>query len=681
MLLVDDDQFAYEAVSLYLAEVQVGRFEIEWKSSYNAGMTALFANRYDVCLLDFQLGDRSGIDFIKEAVSHGSRTPIVMLTAKGDHELDMEAMRAGAADYLVKGEFGSNLLERVLRYTIERSRTLEALRESEDRYALAVAGANDGLWDWKLQSNDIYFSPRWKEILGYGDREIVNHLDEWYLRVHPDDLPKVKSDIAAHLSGSSAHFENEHRLLHKDGSYRWVLVRGQAVRNRENVATRLAGSLTDVTQSRGHDPLTGLPNRILYLDRLARVVERAKRRGDYSFAVLFLDLDRFKVVNDSLGHIVGDELLVGISQRLEACVRTADTVARMGGDEFTILLEDIKEPADATRVAQRIQEALAQPFKLGGREVFTSASIGIAFGASTYDRAEDVLRDADTAMYRAKAAGKACHEVFDKAMHARALATLQLETELRRAVELQDFRVFYQPIVSLETGEVVSFEALVRWNHPTRGIVPPNEFIPLAEETGLIVQIDRWVLNQACSQMRYWQEKFPRNAPLSISVNFSKKQLAQADLLDEVDRVLTTSKIAPGTLQLEITESVIMDNAEMATAMLGRLRARNIHLVMDDFGTGYSSLSYLHRLPFTSLKVDRSFVMQMGRQSDSTEIVRTIIGLARSFGLKVTAEGVETPEQIVQLKALGCDFAQGYLYAKPIDRLGAEALLVNKQKW
>jgi diguanylate cyclase (GGDEF)-like protein len=465
--------------------------------------------------------------------------------------------------------------------------------------------------------------------------------------------------------------------------------------------TRMAGSLTDVTDRKVaeerllhnafYDGLTELPNRSLFMDRLGRSLARAKRREDYMFAVLFLDLDRFKNVNDSLGHTVGDELLISVARRLETCLRPGDTAARLGGDEFTMLLDDITDVSDATRVAERIQQDLAIPFDLNGHEVFVAASIGIAVSAikgtvSAYDLPEDVLRDADTAMYRAKALGKARHEVFDEAMHARALALLRMETDLRRALERENFRVYYQPLVSLETGRISGFEALVRWEHPERGLVSPAEFISLAEETGLIIAIDRWVLREACHQTRLWQEKFgastghPR-APLYISANLSSKQFGQPDLVDQIEEIVLHTGLGMHSLKLEITESVLMNNAEAAAAMLLQLRKLGIRLSIDDFGTGYSSLSYLHSFPLDTLKIDRSFINRLGGDGEGSEIVRTIMTLSRNLGMEVVAEGVETAEQLNELRKLTCDYGQGYFFARPLRAEDAEALLERNPQW
>ena len=565
----------------------------------------------------------------------------------------------------------------------------EALRESEERYALSARGANDGLWDWNLKNNEVYYSPRWKMMLGWDEKDVGNGPEEWFRRVHPEDADKVKSGIANHLEGTTPHFENEHRMLHRDGSYRWMLTRGIAVSNESGKPYRMAGSQTDITERKTaeeqllhdafHDALTNLSNRALFMDRLAGAVARGRRREDYLFAVLFLDVDRFKVVNDSLGHLAGDQLLVTIARRLETCLRPGDTVARLGGDEFAILLEDISDVSDSIRVAERIQRELQQAFNLSGNEVFASASIGIAPASSSYERAEDVLRDADTAMYRAKALGKARHQVFDRTMHARAVALLQLETDLRRALDREEFRLYYQPIVEFSSGRIEGFEALIRWQHPERNIIPPSEFIPVAEENGLIIPIGRWAIREACRQLKIWQQQFPIDPPLSVSVNISGKQLSRPDLVDEIKAALKETGIDPSTLKLEITESVIMENAEYAVEMLLQLRALNVQLNVDDFGTGYSSLSYLHRFPVNTLKIDRSFVSRIDAKSENSEIIGTILTLAKNLGMSVIAEGVETDEQLQRLYSLGCLEGQGFLFSVPLDGESVAKLLIESE--
>jgi diguanylate cyclase (GGDEF)-like protein len=423
-----------------------------------------------------------------------------------------------------------------------------------------------------------------------------------------------------------------------------------------------------------HDSLTGLPNRAMFTELLKAEIESSSRRDDHTFAVLFLDLDRFKNINDSLGHTHGDLLLVAFAERLERTLRPVDTLARFGGDEFAILLSGMTDATDAVRVAQRIQDELSQPFVLDKNSAFATASIGIAFSSSGYDRADDILRDADIAMYRAKENGKARYEVFDHGMHARAVSRLQLESDLRQAIENKEFCVYYQPIVSLQTGRLAGFEALVRWNHPRRGLVSPADFIPVAEETGLIVPIGQWVLNEACAQVRQWQIDSPSHRNLSLSVNLSARQVAQPDLLDRIKEALATSKLNPHCLKLEITESVVMENAEAAALMFKQLRSLGVQLSIDDFGTGYSSLSYLHRFPLNYLKIDRSFVSRLTTDNDNA-IVRTISTLARNLGMEVIAEGIETEEQYQQLKMLGCEYGQGFLFSRPVNNESVHHLL------
>ncbi|MBW4555522.1 MAG: EAL domain-containing protein [Trichormus sp. ATA11-4-KO1] len=415
-----------------------------------------------------------------------------------------------------------------------------------------------------------------------------------------------------------------------------------------------------------HDSLTGLPNRFLFIKRLEKALHLAKQEANYQFAVLFLDCDRFKVVNDSLGHLVGDELLIAISRRLQACLTPADTLARLGGDEFGILLEKLTDISTAIQVAEQILQQLSLSFKLSRYEVFMNASIGINWGSKDYDQPEYLLRDADTAMYRAKALGRARYHVFDPAMYQEAIQLLDLENDLRRAVERQEFLIYYQPIISLNTGRIAGFEALVRWQHPVRGLISPTEFIPVAEETGLINAIDRWVLQSACEQLRIWQDYLTTPKNLTISVNLSAQSFSQSNLIAQIDQIIHETKINPANLELEITESVIMENTNAVKTIIHQLKDRNIKLIMDDFGTGYSSLSYLHSFPLNALKIDKSFVKIMQENQENMGLVPAMIGIAESMGMTVIAEGVETTEQLEKLRTLNCGFAQGYLFSQPL---------------
>ncbi|NIM50580.1 MAG: EAL domain-containing protein [Gemmatimonadales bacterium] len=566
-----------------------------------------------------------------------------------------------------------------------RKEAESALRESEERYALAARGANDGLWDWNLETNEVYYSDRWKSILGYGEAEIEPNIEAWLGRVHLDDLERVRGELDAHVEGRSSHYDNEHRIRCKDGTYRWVLVRAIAVRDADGSAHRMAGWLTDVTPRKRveeelardalYDPLTGLPNRAFFTNLLDRSVRRSRRRKGYEFALLFLDLDRFKLINDSLGHDTGDELLVGVAERLEKCLRPGDVVARLAGDEFCILLDDIKESSDATRVAERVQEALKAPFNLKGHNVFATVSIGIALSQRGMEGPEHLLRDADTAMYRAKARGKARFEVFDKAMHARAMAVLQLENDLRHALENEHFRLMYQPVVSLDSRRIDGFEALVRWEHPERGMVAPMDFVPVAEETGLIVPLGHWVLRQACRQMADWAARYDALPDLSVSVNLSAKQLQQADLVQKVTEALREAELEPRRLKLEIAEPVLMDDPDYNMELVRELNDLGVQVQIDDFGTGYSSLAYLGRFNIDTLKIDRSFISKVGVPEDKGVIAEAIITLARDLGINVIAEGIETDEQSKSLIELKCEHGQGFLYSQPVDSETAGKLL------
>ena len=583
-------------------------------------------------------------------------------------------------------------LEQLQRERQERFRRTEEARPlEEDSYRLAVEGANDGHWQWDLAASRIHLSSRWKSMLGYEAGDIGTRPEDWFERVHPDDVDRLKADISAHFEQSSSHFETEHRIWHKDGSYRWVLTRGVGARDAQGRPCRVAGSLTDIAPRKDaeqrlaheafHDSLTGLENRTLFLSRLRHAMALAKRRRSYLFALMYLDLDRFKVVNDSLGHLAGDELLLGFARRLKTCVREADTVARLGGDEFTILLEDVRDAADAVRVAIRIEQEMKAPFHLGGQQVFTTTSIGIAMGGSDCERPEDLLRDADTALYHAKEEGRARHQIFDRAMHARAVQLLQLETELRQAVREKEFRVQYQPIISLADGRIRGFEALVRWNHPQRGLIAPAQFIPLAEETGLIVPMGEWVLRQACAQAGAWRVQFPGEPPLWVNVNLSARQFAQKDLIERIDQVLEESSLEGSCLGLEITESALMQNEATTATTLRRLRARHIQLHIDDFGTGYSSLSCLRQLPIDSLKIDCSFVGGMESDNEKLEIASTILALAHNLGKPVVAEGIETPEQLSLLRGLSCEYGQGFLFSQALEAGAAADLVAARSQW
>jgi diguanylate cyclase (GGDEF)-like protein/PAS domain S-box-containing protein len=562
----------------------------------------------------------------------------------------------------------------------------DALRRSEERYALAALGSNGGLWEWDLVAERMYYSLRWAQILGLRESDLLGTPKEWFDRVHPRDVDLLQQEIAAHLSGQAPHFECEFRILHSDGAYRWVLSRGMARIGQGNTPERMAGSLEDITsrkraeeqlmQGALYDGLTGLPNRALFLDRLRRAISRAQKTANGQYvSVLHLDIDRFKVINDSLGHEAGDELILAVGRALEESIHARDTLARLGGDEFAILMEGYQDINVFPRMAEQIVQRLTQPIRIRRQEVFVSLSIGIAVSERLQDHPDDLLRDAETAMYRAKSQGKGRHVVFNQGMHEFATAHLQLETSLRKAVEREEFCVYYQPILDIATGSVAGFEALVRWQNPTKGIVNPAVFIPLAEETGLIVEIGRQVLRESCRQFMSWRESSEAARRMFLSVNLSVRQFTLPDIVDQIRAVLFDTGLPGECLKLEITESVILDSSSAASDKLNAMRDLGVQLSIDDFGTGYSSLSYLHQFPFDNLKIDRSFVSRMSDAPERAAIVRTIVHLAKSLSMDAIAEGIETQAQLSGLRAMGCRYGQGFLFSKPVPAPEAEALL------
>jgi len=565
----------------------------------------------------------------------------------------------------------------------DRKLAEDAMRESERRMRDLIENVQliSVLVDPK---GEVSFANEYVlELLGYEEEQVVGK--NWFDLALPEDRRGlVKEAFLERIGYGAIAPHDEYEIVTSRGERRYVSWNNTVLHDPAGGVVGMASIGADVTERRRaeerllhdalHDSLTGLPNRALFMDRLRGAVARLRRRPEYLFAVLFLDVDRFKVINDSLGHVAGDQFLVQLARIIAATIRRPEhTLARLGGDEFAILLDDIDKRDAATRVAERIFQALQSPIRIGSQEIFSSVSIGIAFSASEYLEAEEVLRDADTAMYQAKTTGKARSQVFDDSMHTRALRLLKLEHSLRRAVERHEFVLHYQPIVVLEDAKVAGFEALVRWEHPERGLISPSEFIHLAEETGLIYGIGRWTLQEACQRLAEWDGA--AGSPLSMSVNLSARQFSQADLIEQIQAVLSETGMPPERLKLEITESVIMENPEIAVAMLRRLKELGTRLCIDDFGTGYSSLSYLLRFPADTLKIDRSFVAALGRGGKNEDIVGAIVSLGRSLEMDVVAEGVETEEQRSILKNLGCGYAQGFFFSEPLDAAGAKTLL------
>jgi diguanylate cyclase (GGDEF)-like protein/PAS domain S-box-containing protein len=534
--------------------------------------------------------------------------------------------------------------------------------------------SNDGYWEWDLSTKKTYYSPRWAAMLGLDHKQVGDRIELWIELVHPDDREQLEAALSAHLEDYTSRFQGVHRVRHRDGSYRWMLSQALCLRDSDDQPCRVAGIMRDITEQRVaeeqlthdafHDQLTGLPNRALFLDRLGGAIARSQRHPGYLYSVLFMDLDRFKTINDSYGHAVGDLLLKALAERISSGLRPVDTVARLSGDEFAILLDDISQLDNATELATRILEQISRPFDLDGNEVFTSASIGIATSKTGYTRAEDALRDADTAMYRAKNLGKARHQVFDTSMHARAMKRIMLETKLRKAEENDQLILHYQPIVSLKDGSIVGLEALLRWRHPKRGLVPLKDFLPLAEETGLIISIGRWALAEACRQL---VASSPRQSKVPVSVNLSSRQVVHVDLLEQIGSALEETGLAPERLRLDITEETLLTRDDAVTEAIAALIQMGICVDLDGFGSGYSSLTVLHRQPISRVKTDRRLVSRMISDERSMSLLQATMALARSMSLEVIVTGVEDTIQADQLRKMGCQLAQGYLFSEPVE--------------
>lgn len=643
---------------------------------------------FEAVLTESVLSWTDGLSVLRAVKERYPHCPVIMLTSSGSERLAAEAMKSGLDDYLVKSREDLGRLWAAVWSALERAQTRQAEAAAVYRLRSLFEDLPMGVYRATPKGEIFDVNPAFMEMLGYSPAESladINFAEFCLKREEWQRWQQVLMDRTGVVRG----FEAE--LRRKDGQVIWVRETARAERDVQGRLLYYEGILEDITEQKraeeelGHharqDALTGLPNRVFLIELLRHLVQPVKPRKESLFAVLYLDLDRFKLVNESLGHSIGDELLLAVAKRLETCLRPEDTVARLGGDEFAILLQDLKAPTDAVRVANRVQEQLAQPFLLEGHEVFATASIGIALSTKGYEWPEDLLRDAETAMYRAKTLGKNRHQVFDGAMHSRVVEVLKLETDLRRGLERSEFRVHYQPIVSLENGRIVAFEALLRWQHPEQGLVYPADFLAVAEESGVMVPVSWWILRQACRRMHEWQTRF-RSSTLCVNVNLSYNPFMQPDLVDQIDEILKETGLDAGSLNLELVENVIMENvlrvsAESAIAKLLELKALGIRVIIDDFGTGYSSLSYLQRFPAHMLKIDRSFVARMGMSQDTSDLVRLIITVAQAMNMEVVAEGVETKEQLEELKKLKCDYAQGYLFSKPVESDAAAALLAS----
>jgi diguanylate cyclase (GGDEF)-like protein/PAS domain S-box-containing protein len=686
VLLIEDNPQEAEIVRLYLAKRYTHKYSIRHVRSIAAALSELdSARRPSVILLDLHLPDTNGLEGYRHIAGAARGVPVIILTNCNEESTAASAVRAGAQDYLIKREVNAALLHRAILYAIERQRAERALVKMKERYALAVAGATDCIWDWEAGGDKAYFSPRWNELVGLPPDARVDRLEDWFERVHPEDIAELRRIVTARPEVERQHFEHEHRLRHESGDYIWVFARGVILADARGRTVRMAGSISSIAKRKEtenqlihralHDALTGLPNRVLFIDRLQQALRRFKRNNQLCFAVLYFDLDRFKFVNDSLGHSAGDSLLVSIARRLMSVIRPGDTVARMGGDEFAVLVSDIEDESDTAQVAERIHNLFQQEFSIAGRGMYTSASIGIAVAANQYDSPEEVLRDADLAMYRAKRSENENTVIFDTTMHQAAITRLNMETDLRRAIARSEFVVYYQPIVTLAERKIVAFEALLRWLHPEKGLLAPESFLHVVEDTGMLAPLSWWVIEQACRQAAEWRRLFVNGTPLGMNVNVSISMFRAENAAQRLKNIVLDCGIAPQELSLELTERDCMDHEDATHAVLADLHRFGVKINMDDFGTGYSSLSYLQRCAYDTLKIDRSFVRNLNAEEQSLAIIRTIVGLGRMLNMNVVAEGVESQSQLDALVSLECPEAQGFWFSKPVPASEAGALI------
>jgi diguanylate cyclase (GGDEF)-like protein/PAS domain S-box-containing protein len=686
VLLVEDDAEDYVIMRDTLARQDRAQFVVEWRQDFASGRDAILEQRHDVYLIDYRLGAHTGLELVREAFSARLPAPVLIMTGHADYEVDLEATALGVTDYLLKQEAEPLSLERSIRYAVSHHRAMQDLMRSEERYALAVRATNDGIWDLDLVNDTLYLSPRWHEILGLNhEAESERGHGGLFDLVHPEDIEALRAAFDDHVAGRSSHLLSEHRMRHADGTWLWVMTRGLATRNHAGVATRISGSLSDIAARRTaelrlahdafHDVLTGLPNRALFMDRTEQLIARGARDPGEGFAVLFLDIDRFKLVNDSLSHTAGDKLLCALAARMTATLRPIDTVARAGGDEFTILMDRITKPEQATAGVRRLLESLQRPFYIDGHELFLSASVGIALYEGKAI-ASELISNADIAMYQAKRDGHPGYAVFDASMRRRQVDRLLHHNELRHAIEHDMLGVAYQPIVDLRTAAVCGLEALVRWPDEWPPLSPP-EFIPIAEEIGLIGALGNHVLRTATLTLATWRQTGLIGRDVHMSVNVSARQLDDADLPMQICDVLASAGLPTDVLRIELTESTLMTE-KVRPGIIDRLADCGIRLHLDDFGTGYSSLGALHRVPVEALKIDRTFISAMDTDTSGGDvIVRSIIALAQSLGLGVIAEGIENADQLRRLQDLGCQYGQGYLFARPLAADAAAAFLAD----
>jgi diguanylate cyclase (GGDEF)-like protein/PAS domain S-box-containing protein len=676
ILCVDDDIGSLTQLGQQLR--QAG-YAVTAAAGGQAALDLLDTQRFDLVMLDLEMPGMNGLEVL-ERVRRGIRPdelPIIMMAEQGEDDLVVGALDDGADDYVSKPLHLPVAMARI-RSHLARCAAIAVGRSEQERFALAVAGSSDGIWDWVIKNDQLYFSPRCLELLGLDRETALKNMDGWVALIHRDDVDAFQLALRNHLEGISLAFQIECRIQHTNMTFRWFLIRGTSLRSEFGKAWRIAGSISDISERKLTDSMTGLPNRIVLYDRINQSIIKTKRRGGGSFGIILLQIDRYETMREAYGQAFCDMVQKAVSQRLMGTLRTTDTLTIMSENTMCILVDVMRDDTDLVRVATRVRTAAEEPLSMGEESVMMTLSIGMAQAQLHHELADELIKDATAALNKARDEGGGQEVVFDPEMQRRARDRLRIEADLHQALRRDELLVLYQPIVDMATGSLAGFEALVRWQHPTRGMVSPMDFIPIAEETGLIIPIGTWVLQQSCRQARAWIDA-GADPNIFVSVNVSSRQLDGPALPDIVRSTLDTNHLLPQRLKLEITESAVMRDFEVTLGLLNRLKSLGVGLSLDDFGTGYSSLSLLKRLPIDTLKVDRSFVSSMGADAAGVRMVEAILQLARLFRLKVVAEGIERNEEAELLRALSCEYGQGWLFGKPLSVEACMELLLSNR--
>jgi diguanylate cyclase (GGDEF)-like protein/PAS domain S-box-containing protein len=671
ILLIEDNPVNVEYIRAMINKkpedtISENRINVELSvaTTLQEGVDILDSRLIQLVLLDLSLPDSSGIQSIKTIQKINDRIPIIVLTGVDDTDLASEAINQGAQDYLVKGKINKTLLDRSIQYAFQRMKIHNALMDSESRYMIALKATNDGIWEWNLKENFLYYSPRWKEIIGYSEDDLSNEPSEWFDRIHPDDVFAVEEIIANHLAGDTKNLVTEHRLLHKNGTYIWVRVHGLAVLDHFGSVLKIAGSLSDITGEKFIDSLTGLPSLSLFTDRVQSAIQRVHDEKKFGFVLIKLEFEQLKFVANTYGAGITNEVVQTLINRIKLIVKPADTIGRLEGLNFGIILSGVQELYELNRILDNIQTVVSKPLELNNNQISISASMGVLFGNIQYDKAEDMLRDVDSALHKALLSGRSNREVFESAMRDQSIKVLHLEGEMRRALERDEFVLVYQPIVSLKQGKIISMEALIRWQKQDGTVLSPNFFIPIAEESDMIIRIGAWVIEESILQVQKWIQAGIED--VSVSINLSARQFLNWNMVNYLKHTIEISKVPVNLVEVEVTESAAMKDIELSKKILDSLSQFGISISLDDFGTGYSSLNYLKQFPISKMKLDQSFIKEVPGDRESEAIVSALITLGHALDQQIVVEGVENQEQFNFVKEHGADLVQGYFISRPV---------------